>query len=219
MLLSCAALFVFYNLIDYGVAALGNGTPYKFALVCITATTSVVYLAADNKPRTGSLLLSLALWFTIAADVFLLVLDDHYELGMVFFLLAQTFHFLRLYVLTGKRYAHLVISLGARIGLGMGVWIVTAATGQATPLIVLTGFYAAGLLANAIEPLIFFIKRKADRVGLMLLFVGFLLFIGCDVNVGLKFIGQGDYRLIWLFYGPSQMLICLSGYRFYEKQS
>ena len=59
---------------------------------------------------------------------------------------------------------------------------------------------------NSVEAILMFIKDK--KISSLLLGLGFLLFIGCDICVGLANIGYNEmYNISWVFYAPSQLLI------------
>ena len=204
-------LITAYLLRDYNVTSGYDSTPFKFALVCLTLATSIAYFFLEPHSKATALWLVLALTFTLCADVFLLLLDNYYEVGIGFFIAAQLCHFAHVYRLGGKRYVHLVVSLCMRAGASVAVGVSLFALGYGSVLNILAGIYASNLLANTVESVLFLFRKYGDIRCFICLAIGFLLFVGCDVFVGLNFLGQGDYRLMWLFYGPSQVLICLSG--------
>ena len=180
----------------------GRGSnPIKFAgiLLCLAFA---LYLAR----RGGSPLVPAALALTALADVFLLLLDAHYALGILLFCLVQGLYLLRILRaggrgLWGLRAAALVLSplLLARLGL-------------LAPLNLLALFYFTGFFCNALASL------GCPGRHMRLFSLGLWLFLCCDLCVGLfhcpelvpppaqPFVLTG----MWLFYLPGQVLITLS---------
>lgn len=150
--------------------------------------------------------------FTLCADLFLLVLNKHYEVGIGFFLCAQIFYFL--YLLKGKSKKQIIILL----------------SGYVASLIItnLVLIYALNMfsLRNELAVLYYFLlitnfcsSLLSYKVEGIILPIGFFLFILCDINVGLANLDI-PYNSIaflyfvriamWLFYLPSQVLIVSS---------
>lgn len=168
-----------------------------------------------------ALFLLLALAFTLAADFFLVCLDDFFEVAVALFLGAQLCHFVRLVRVPGaakKRMKRFLISLGIRLMLtGVTVFVITQVLRLTGLLEILAAVYFPELVMNAADAFI----RSGDAKRMILSGIGFVLFIGCDVCVGLSGMGDawrisaeslGTIRyLIWIFYLPSQALIVLSG--------
>ena len=207
------ALIATYAVMDF-TGKDSTWVKYPLVLSTLAYSIAVVGLRFFEKQRPGifaDILLAGALLFTALADIFLLITQTHYELAVSFFIVAQALHFLRIYLLAGRRYAHLAFSVCVRLGLGVGFSIGASALGYHSPVIILACFYFPSLVMNAAESVFFSVKDKGHRIGWIVLALGFLLFIGCDVFVGLQFFGSGDYRVIWLFYGPSQLLLAVSG--------
>ena len=207
------ALIVTYAVMDFS-ARPSTWVKYPLVLVTLGYSVAVVVLRFFEKERKdiyADLLLVGALLFTALSDIFLLVTGTHYELAISFFIVAQALHFLRIHFLAGRRYAHLVFSVCARLGLGVAISIAASSLGYHNPVIILSCFYFPSLVLNAAESIYFAVKDRGHRAAWIVLSLGFLLFIGCDVFVGLQFFGSGDSRVIWLFYGPSQLLLAVSG--------
>ncbi len=211
--LVCFVLWVVYLTGDFGRLFPTNAP--KFSLVSLTCAFAVLSFVLDVvKPEKDrflpDLLLVFALAFTLISDVFLLLIDDYYVLGVSTFIVAQLCHFFRLYLLAAKNRFSLFVSLGLRVGLGLAAGCLFGAYQGFDALYLLVGVYFVNLLANCGESLVFLTKGQGNGKTMLLLFLGFLLFIGCDVFVGLRFIGKGMPSLIWFFYGPSQVLLALS---------
>jgi len=156
--------------------------------------------------KGGDKLVSTALLLTALADLLLLVANDHYALGVLLFLGAQSVYLLRLRLACRKSWWLL------RSVLPLCAGLLLYALGQASPLNLLAGLYFSQLLVNTV--LAWTIPSRRWRV----FAVGLTLFIGCDVCVGAfnspGLVPLGVYQFaavgMWLFYLPSQVLIALS---------
>lgn len=155
--------------------------------------------------RGGDRLVPLALALTAGADWFLLVLNDHYTVGIALFLCVQTVYLVRLWQAgAGIRYV-------LRVGLALGAKLAVYAAGIATPLNLLAALYFSQLLSNT--ALAWTTQGKRWRRFAL----GLTLFVGCDTCVGLFNALPAASPLspavsvgMWLFYLPSQVLIALS---------
>ena len=149
-------------------------------------------------------LASLALTTTLCADFFLLVLNKHYEIGLLFFIVTQLAY---CFYLNDKKY-YLVRLVCFVFG-----FVVLIVLDNITKLNVLVIFYFSNLLINCIE---------SYKLNNKTLFIGLLLFVCCDICVGLfnMNVPSSVYNFVsfmmWVFYLPSQVLICL--YFFENKQ-
>ena len=156
-------------------------------------------------PRGGDRLVPLALALTAGADWFLLVRNDHYNLGVALFLCVQTVYYLRLR-LNGASTAWL-LRAGLALAAGLGLY----ALRLASPLNLLAGLYFSQLLSNTI--LAWTQRGRRWRI----FAAGLTLFVGCDLCVGLFNTLPPASPLypavdlgMWFFYLPSQVLIALS---------
>lgn len=156
--------------------------------------------------RGGDRLVPPALALTALADLFLLVLDRWYPLGVVIFLFAQSAYLIRLRLASGRAW------WPVRAGVPLLAALALYALGQATALDLLAGLYFSQLAVNAI--LAWTLPGRRWR----LFALGLSLFICCDLCVGAfnspGLVPAGAYRFaqvgMWLFYLPSQVLIALS---------
>ena len=159
-------------------------------------------------------MLSAALSLTLVSDLFLLVLGKFFEVGLVTFIGAQLCHFARI----KRTKAWTIVSILLRALLPSIAIIVLATTSMVNALYVLVSIYFVQLVMNFAESFasVVVTKTKVERVRMAVLALGFLLFIGCDICVGLLNLYGTAGELIWLFYTPSQVLIVLSSRRLYE---
>lgn len=89
------------------------------------------------------------------------------------------------------------------------------------PLIILGIYYSVLIGTNLVNVIRLNKKDIYPRTNFLLLYVGFLLFILCDINVGISYVFSNYSRmvnitqnLIWVFYLPSQVLLALSGFKY-----
>lgn len=139
--------------------------------------------------------------FTLIADFFLLIIDKYYEVGVLNFIVVQITY---LYFLGNIDKGYFNMFLYIR-----GLFIIAAMAilyflHQLTLLNGLVAIYFINLVLNCIQA--FVLKQKTLALGL-------LLFVCCDVCVGLHNISS-SYTiatfLMWVFYLPSQVLIVLA---------
>ncbi len=205
---------------DFGGANVGENAYIKYATVCLAflfALGLYVRVSLNGKMTYDSLLLVLGLAFTLVSDLFLLVKVEFFEVGLLTFICAQLCYFARI----ERNKPWLVASIFSRVLLSLVAIIVLVVLGEVNALYVLVVIYFVQLVANFVESVIcvFTAKGRIERTQAIVLSVGFLLFIGCDVCVGLTNLYDGmANELIWLFYTPSQVLIALSNRRIYESE-
>lgn len=189
------ALYLVFLALDAASAAPGISTALKYLsiLLCLAAA-----LRRRKDGRDGKLT-ALAFCFTALADLFLLVLDRWYGLGVACFCVVQACYALRLGALTARRAL-------PRLVLPLALCPALAWAGLLTPLNVLTLFYFSQLVLNALLSLTLRPRNALFTAGLF-------LFAGCDLCVGLfnlapalPFAGFG----MWFFYLPSQVCLALS---------
>lgn len=197
-----AVLYAAFLTWDLTIGGRGSN-PIKFAGILLCLGYSL-YLAR----RGGSRLVPAALTLTSLADVFLLLLDTHYALGVILFCLVQGLYLVRIYRCNGGR------SLwGLRVALFLLALLVLKGLGLLIPLNILALFYFTNFLCNALASLC------CSGRSMKLFSVGLWLFLCCDLCVGLfqspelisPAVGEFVRIGMWLFYLPAQVLIALSG--------
>lgn len=214
-----AVLYVLFLVEDFGGADVGINVWLKYSTVLLAFVFSIIHFVfwgTDSRNLFDAMLLSLGLILTLVSDLFLLVIGDYYEIGLATFIGAQICYFARIQ----RTKLWLVISASIRVALPIVAISVLASFGEANALFCLVAIYFVQLVMNFAESVasVFMAKDRAERAKYIVLSVGFLLFIGCDICVGLTNLYDGmANELIWLFYTPSQVLIALSHRRIYEK--
>ena len=183
------------------------------------ALAALFALLTFKKNKCGTLTL-LGLIFTVAADVFLVLMKDGDKLiAMYLFTCVQLFYFIRVFVENrGGRVKknHIVF----RIELLFIAFIVTLAVlgEKADALSIVSMLYFTNLFVNIVFSFKNFKRAPSFAIGL-------LLFAFCDILVGFSLLdlyipisetslvyklAHTDINLIWAFYVPSQTLIALS---------
>lgn len=217
-----SVFYVFFLACDIlGKNILFSSTVWKFSVI----VSALLYVAFEflltkrgDRLWRRRLFLLFAMVMTLVSDVFLLVLDSNYTVGVCTFFLAQLFHALEI-PRSKKRAA---VSFSLRFGATAIVLIGLALSKLFEPLYVAVAFYAPQLVGNLIEHFfgIFLLQDREERRRSLILAVGFLLFFGCDLCVGLSNIGVGGVGIwIWAFYAPSQAFIAISSGRFYHEKT
>lgn len=197
------ALYIAFLVCDICNRFSNASTVLKYASVLICFLVSLSGISEKDGKYVA-----LALAFTVCADLFLLVLDNFYVIGVALFCPVQIIYALRLHRMRAKKpllILRLLLS-GAMLAISFAVEI--------SVLNAIISFYFPQLLCNAIESIS--AKNRLFSVGLW-------LFVCCDICVGLSnitfpFPVSGTVVsiiqiLMWAFYLPSQVLIVLSSQR------
>lgn len=183
----------------------GDSTGVKFAAICLCLAAALTGATS----RDGRLV-ALALGLTVGADVFLLLLNrdgGDQVAGVCLFLVVQLLYAYRLYCLgdkTSRMFLPRLALSGLLVGLSLfPLWCAAV--------------YFLNLCCNAVQAWLLKRKRPGEKPPARFAW-GLLLFIGCDVCVGLWNISPAlpaalaEFSRVgmWLFYLPSQVLIVLS---------
>lgn len=196
--LTIYVLFLVLDLIWTG-AAVVTAVKYLGIVLC------VVY-AFLKWPKDH--LLHVALMFTLAADT-ILVFNHTSPVGVFIFCLAQFFHLARL--------SQMHFSLRAFVVYVIIVMLLSAfgATQHLELIYPLAATYLVTLIFNVM--LAFQWYKKSRSTPSMCACYGFILFLCCDINVGISYfssigslpiwmLGPANY-FAWAFYYPAQVLI------------
>lgn len=192
-----AVLWLGYLALDlYGIA---DTSTIKFTAILLCAAFAI-WQAKD----TDGWLIAWALGLSVLADVFLLMLNRHYLLGVGIFVVVQDLHTLRLCRMRG---------LDARADLILRAVIAAlavAATMKFSALTMLSAAYISWFGLNLAEALIF-AKTGKSRAAVIYA-AGLALYFCCDLCVGLNFLAPSQLSALamWAFYLPGQTLIASS---------
>lgn len=190
------------------------------------------------------LFLQAGLFFTVISDLFILILD-YYFYGVLVFILVQQFYSIRLAMKNAALKPSILkpgIWKSGRSRSGSNIFLPylkrllfqSIASGilflallicelSVDRLLVASVFYFVCILCNTFSSIRLANRDRSDK-GNLLYGLGMLLFLLCDINVGLfnlsgfinlpKDIERVIYSyssiLMWTFYAPSQVLIALS---------
>lgn len=185
---------------------------YSGVLLCVAVLVAVMFFR--DTTRDNAIMLA-ALFFTAVSDLFILVLGKYYEIGLVTFIIVQSLYLYRLY---SDRLKKIYITLSVRLGVMVALIITFAVLNMLNLLIAECAIYITMLSANVVDA--FIICKKS--VNNLLFAIGLILFLGCDICVGLHNFGtvlnvalpiwltKTVSVAMWAFYLPSQVLITLS---------
>ena len=197
------------------VFGVGEDSKVAYCSILLCFATSILLLQKNKH----SILQFVALLTTACAD-FLLILKggSNKDLAMCFFVITQLAYGLRtLYMSGGKK--EVAINIATRVFLSI-VLVVAALSLVVDPpaFVILSMIYFANLVTNVLFALLHFNQNKVLALGL-------LLFICCDVFVGLHemidifswgeehFVSKmfdANISLHSIFYHPSQVLLSVS---------
>lgn len=210
---------------------------FCYALLIVKSSSKGIFSGPKSELFPPSIFFKGALLFTVAADYCLLI-TNYYFMGVLSFIIVQQFYGICLDI-TGslqkeKRkipFIPFLIRFFVQVILTFGVTIVLERIGVSIDaLLIITVLYFISIVTNtfrAVWEAFHYDKDRKDRKYNILFAVGMVLFILCDLNVGLfhladyivmskekyEFLDQLSSILMWMFYAPSQVLITLSGNR------
>lgn len=193
-----AVLYIIFTAMD--VLGFTGSAWLKFAGIALCFAFS-----AALSLNGGEILVTAAVGLSMAADVFLLLLDMHYAVGVTLFFAAQMLYFVRIYRANGHKSAWPM-----RLFLFMAAVAIMAQSDLLSPLDLLAAAYFTFFVCNVMQA-----SGSENR----LFFAGLCVFLCCDICVGLHNMpavlpewlsGAADIGM-WTFYLPSQVMIVLSG--------
>ena len=214
------ALYLSFLFIDKGifVTRIGSST-LKYASISLCLAFSLYCLI--RKRKMANCFIPIALVFTLISDYFLLFNTNQnlYVYGLITFIITQLIYFAFIVYLR-KSKSELFINLIVRFLLTIAALGVAFYLNYSDVLTILALVYFVELLSNFLYST-FLIKLDKEY---LIFSLGLLLFIGCDINVGLNNVHlfEGiDYSLVnflmWVFYLPSQVLLSLTNFIAQEK--
>lgn len=189
-------------------------------IVKFTAIIICLAIAVSSKQhvlgRRDHILLCLAMFGTVAADFFLVVLFV-YPPGLLFFCAVQTLYAARFGGGKALRAAPAVVILPIMYFAWTGDLLITLALAYAQMFLL-----SYGCMVRA------FVRKKYPGPNNWLILSGMTLFVMCDVSVAIwnlwrmgviesETAGRLAESAIWLFYAPSQVCLALSARRFTKR--
>jgi len=176
-------------------------------LICFSLVIFNKKWQIDSKSNTY---LSCAMFFTVFADFFLVILNI-YTLGVFVFCFAHVFHIRRYGGNFSKFYLIILI-----LPIIAYFWFYDL-------LVSLALLYAQFLILSCIWAIITAKRQNMPFINANVILAGMGLFLLCDISVALSYAATAGFIsksnishianvLIWLFYVPSQLLLAFSGY-------
>ena len=212
------ALYLSFLILDMNLGTIDT-TWFKYSGVALCLIFSI-YCAFKKKDKI-SLFIPLALVSTLISDYFLLINTDIdlFIPGLATFIITQLIYFLLISYNRRKR-NEFSPNIILRILISVILIFVASIFVKIDGLVSLALIYFTQLLINFCYSACLI---KEDKK--YLIFVsGLLIFIACDINVGLNnvhIIDGIDYKIVnylmWLFYLPSQVLLACSNLVFDNK--
>lgn len=207
-----ACIYLVFNVLAFTVPRDPVYLKYSGILLCLAVTVvTLVFYRGDR----DAVILTCALVFTAVSDLFILVMDKYYEVGLVTFIITQSLYFYRLY---SGRLKKIWISAVVRAGVAAVILLVLGLTAGLNLLVTECAIYITMLAANCVDGWLLCKKSRQN----LLFAIGITLFLCCDICVGLHNVGgvlgvelpkallSAVRFLIWFFYLPSQVLITCS---------
>lgn len=231
--LGCYVAFLFLDLKGDRIS-LSTGIKFGVILLCFAYT---ILTREGNGSRDLSLV-RFALFFTLVSDFIILLLpEEAYLAGILTFIIVQQLYGIRLKGsdnhsrgLPESRgaYTSLLLRLGIQLITAASILLLLSLVGVSMDrLLIASVFYFVCLVHNVVNSIRIAVRRPFTTSN-ALFATGLVLFLLCDINVGLfnmaAFIPYSGewvqlvYRfatiLMWTFYAPSQVLITLSAAKY-----
>ncbi|MCY6369176.1 lysoplasmalogenase family protein [Clostridium ganghwense] len=209
-------LVIIFIYINFLIIDLQGGDPRLLKYVSILLCFVLVLLIGDRGiDKKDTILLQVALFFTTMADLNLVILKN-FILGITAFCIVQIIYIIRhsrKIILNKSNF--IVFLLESIVILGL-VIMLNIPFYEDKALYIVASIYSI-LLITSVYMAFGTIKRGVySKRNSYFIMNGMVLFLLCDINVGLYHIGKIQYisgLLVWFFYLPSQLLLSLSGYK------
>lgn len=214
-------LYVVFLTLDLHGCHSAISSGIKFSMIILCFCFALIYGKSDNK--SIAFCVKAALLFTLISDAFLL-LFDYYIFGLMTFILVQQLYSYRIILANHKKKIMFLFRLITQMLLSALICIILGISGVSMEvLLVLSVFYFICIASNT-----FFSVRATlswkEHKGNVLYAIGMVLFLMCDINVGIfnmsgfialpESIYHSLYQissiLMWTFYAPAQVMIALS---------
>lgn len=229
-------IFLFIQLVLYGIfltldilgrcVFLSNNIKFIVVVLCF-----LYVIFGRHKNRSSEhIYLIFGLGFTLVSDI-LILLSGYYFYGILTFIIAQQFYGMRITefynkarIISRPMFNDVFKRLLYQGAFGVLVIIMLLPMDvNINSLLLVSVFYFISLSTNVVRSLKLS-RHFRDSRNIRFFAIGMVLFLLCDINVGLfnmsSFLSVGsEYQIIynissmlmWTFYGPSQVLIALSG--------
>lgn len=216
------ALFIYIDIFDGEFLISLDRIKYICIILCFLIS---LLIGKDSLNKRDARLLQVGLFFTVIADLFLIIFI-HNTLGVVFFCITQIFYSIRYEF--GKVKPVLKNSTILFLLVSAFYLIVNLFIADMDILIGISLYYSILLINNVVKSIRVCKNSLYPYPNKYMIVLGMILFFLCDINVALRSISGHIYSLwnfsdsfthtfsslVWVFYIPSQVLLSLSGYQF-----
>jgi len=183
---------------------------FIFIIVCISFVLSLALAVVLRY----NYLTTAALFFTVIADIFLIILGRYYAIGLVFFNIVQILYAARIFRNRDdkKTFIKFIVQIALRTITAVIAVIVITLVLEFDLVLILVAIYATNFLYNLI-----FLSLRFKRDAMF--GVGLILFAFCDIFVGLLNLPEYTdiainrsivFALMAICYIPSQIIIAVS---------
>lgn len=215
--------FAFLYMDIFSIKSIVSSNKLKFLSMILVLFICFI-IGKNSISSKDTMLLQIGVFITVIADVFLLLFNKHYILGIGLFCIVQILYFIR-YSSNNPKVILRNFSI-IFITLFFIYTIVNQLLVKIDFLVLISFYYAICLLLSSYRAISLYNKKNYSRLNINLIALGMILFLLCDISVALynitKFIhisNQSTTLLsnissvsMWMFYLPSQVLLALSGY-------
>lgn len=224
LLLAILILYYLFMYMDlFNIQAFISSNTIKFISMILVFIICV--MAKGNSQSNKDLfLLKIGLSITLIADIFLLLLNNNYILGIGLFAIVQIIYSIRYKPENTKaiiRNFIIILLIVFFIYIVIDKFVI-----EIDFLIVIALYYAICLLSSTIKAIQTHNNKSYEKLNSKMVAVAMVLFLLCDINVALHNIIKStsmtnsftiilyniSFISMWFFYLPSQVLLSLSGY-------
>ena len=201
-------IFIVFLYLDFSTSHDSDSLKYLSIVIIILFLSSCLIAKIKINKITF-----IALIFTLIAATFLLLIDKYYSIGLTSFIIVQSLYFYEITKYISKRNIKTNIILRLLIIIISLIYLIYNKEVDVSLSLIYILFFILNIIS------LFFSKIKERR----LLLLGLIIFLCCDLCVGLY--NFGNYidipinikytleslteNLMWLFYLPSQVIITL----------
>ncbi|MGB8452582.1 MAG: lysoplasmalogenase family protein [Anaerocolumna sp.] len=215
--------YLYIDITGNGSYTISNYLKFSGIILCLLFTLLFPY---RREGRIDVSIVRLALFFTVISDLFILMLD-YYMIGLITFCVVQSLYLIRLSIwnqmnLTGLNRIIIIRFIRNLIVSFLIIIILIMLKIEMEGLILISIFYFVSIVFNVSDSIVIACKSKITNQ--ILYAQGMVLFLLCDINVGL--FNLSDFQSInshwfmslykfstiamWMFYLPAQVAISLS---------
>lgn len=215
--------FTFLYMDFFKIQAYISSNIIKFLSMILVFLISLL-IGKDGISKRDTSLLRTGIFITLIADIFLLLLNKNYTLGVGLFCIVQITYSIRYKTddakITIRNFIRLFIII-ILIYIVIDTLII-----KIDFLLILAIYYAICLLSTTYKAINLYKNKSYPKLNGKIIALGMILFLLCDINVALyniikflpisseatMFLNDLSSISMWMFYLPSQVLLVSSGY-------